>query len=56
MSSCTVEDGEFIPCDSMNYALKYGAIKWCRLLSESLVIGYDPEIQIDFCPFCAEQV
>ena len=56
MSSCRVEDDEFIPCDSMESSLKCGAIKRCKLFGQSLVIGNEQEIIIDFCPFCAEQV
>jgi hypothetical protein len=56
MSSCKVEDDDFIPCGSIETALKYGAINCCKLFSESLVIGDEPEMVIDFCPFCAEQV
>ena len=56
MNRCRVEDDEFKPCDSMESAIRYGAIKCCKLFGESMVIGDDPEMVIDFCPFCAEQV
>lgn len=57
MNRCKVnENDEFIPCDSMEDAMKDGAINWGKLFTESLVIGEDPEIILDFCPFCAEQV
>ncbi len=55
-SNCRVEDDEFVPCPSMEEALKYRAIKSCKFFSNSFVIGTDPEMVIEFCPFCAEQV
>lgn len=56
MSKCKINKNEFIPCSSMEDAIKNRAINEDKLFGESLVIGENPEIVIDYCPFCAEQV
>ena len=53
---CKVEDDEFIPCGFMKDGLEYNAIKRSKFFYDSFVIGENPEMVLNFCPFCSEQI